>query len=269
MKPAHCSILQFTVILSFVYCNLVAEETSSATNIHTLTWIEVKNENGLHEIFSLDGKELGDIDKVTDAFREKPLQKGDVLNIRYPDSVNLDGIKYKVPEPGPNGEDKWMPIRYMPPFTEIGLADLFLKGVKLQFFYKRKQRDVRFFWWNRHPSDPNNLNITEFYLDGAYLGDGDTGLKKLADVKWGDYPAVFIVQWYGDETPYRSVSSLGGPFGSFTDFLFLNQDVRESFSKQKVHASDWFFGNAIPILHPNAGPNKSEVQKLKSKVNNK
>jgi len=179
----------------------------------------------------LDGVLIGDSDDVTTAFAKLKPQRGDVVRVTLPDNDDLTNPAYTTP---------FHLTHFVPTW--------YLAGVKTKFFYRGKQCDIRLFWWSEDRLRPE-LKTTEFYLDGTFLGKGATGLEALTEVKWGVYPAIMIVWWNGDRSPYHSLDPGDGPL-EWTKYFERNMKTLKFLASKRLRFSDHVGGDAMPLLHP-------------------
>ncbi len=127
------------------------------------------------------------------------------------------------------------------------LPSWYLQGVKREIYYREKRCDIRLFWWSEG-ADESNFDSTAFYLDGVLLDFGQAGLDKLAEVKWGDFPALIIVGWYAFESPYRTTHVPG--FGHIEWYKYLNRysnaQTMRVLREKGVRVNEWAFADARP-----------------------
>ena len=234
MKPAHCSILQFTVILSFVYCNLVAEETSSRSIVHTLTWISsskdptLGKDNVFANEFILDGKNIGMVVDALPLLEKLPVSPDVTFRITYPDDADLHKEHFYTP---------YAPSNFIPLLVS--------SGVHLEFYYRGKKCDVRTYWWDLKQG-LETWDETEFFLNGVSLGIGKAAQERLAKCNWGYEPALLHIRFKGNEYPYRGYDGSGG-IGFSHEYL---PETAHALAVQKVR-KEFYSGIATnPVYLP-------------------
>ena len=179
----------------------------------------------------LDGVLIADSENVMTAFAKIRPHRGDVVKVTLPDADDLTNLEYTTP---------FHLTHFVPTW--------FLAGVKTKFYYCGKLCDIRLFWWSEDRLQPE-LETTEFYLDGAFLGKGAAGLEALTEVKWGVNPAMMIVWWNGDQSPYHSLDPGDGPL-EWTKYFERNMKTFKFLYSKGIRYSDHVGGDAMPLLHP-------------------